>query len=120
MEKIHKYIVLATKFSLRILTRAFLWFLDGTFKVMPKNYKQIYLFIAKYDDHSVPCLYLILNSKNEVLYNAAFGHVKNLCKIYHYTIETKEVMLDYELAPRNAIKYIFGDLKPKDDYFHFD
>ena len=117
--KVNKYVIFGTKFSLRILARASRWFIDGIFKVVPINYKQIYIFISKYENYTVPCLFLLLTSKKEVLYNAAFSHIKVLCKGYNYNIETKSVMLDYEIAPRNAIKFNFEQIKPKDDFFSF-
>ena len=117
--KVHKYILLGTKFSLRILAKGSKWFCDGTFKVAPEGYKQIYIFMTKYENFTVPCLYLLLTSKKEILYNIAFNHIKSLCHTYNYAIETKSVMMDYELAARNAIKFVFEKIVPKDDYFHF-
>ena len=75
---------LGTKFSLRILTKAKRWYLDGTFKIVPRNYKQMYIIIAKYDENNYPCTYLLLTSKSEVLYSSAFSHIKNLLLGYKW------------------------------------
>lgn len=117
--KVHKYVVLGTKFSLRILSKAKRWFVDGTFKVVTRNYKQVYIWIARYDGYNIPCLYIILTSKAEALYNAAFCHVRNLMHIYGYEPDSPCAMLDYEIAARNSLKFAFSSITLKDDYFHF-
>jgi len=118
-QRIQKYVVFGTKFSLRILAKAKRWYLDGTFKIVPRNYKQMYIIIAKYDENNYPCVYLLLTSRSEVLYSSAFSHIKNLLLGYNFTLEGESAMLDYELAARNALKVIFPNLILKFDYFHF-
>jgi len=116
--KVLKYIILGTKFSLRILSKSPTWFMDGTFKVVPKDYKQVYIWIAKLDEYNIPCLYIIMNSKSQVLYNACFSHIKNLFTVFGFTVSTTSAMLDYQKAPRNALAAIFPNIVCKDDYFH--
>ena len=36
-QRIQKYVLFATKFSLSVLVKAQRWYLDGTFKIVPKG-----------------------------------------------------------------------------------
>ena len=117
--KLQRFVVLGTKAGIRILARSKTWFLDGTFKVVPQDYKQVYVWISKYDEHNVPCLFLLLTSKSEILYTQAFSHIKCLFMAYGFKIDSKYAMLDYEKAARNAIKSNFPMIELKEDYFHF-
>jgi len=41
--RLQTYALFATKFNLRALAKSKHWYLDGTFKVIPTKYYQIYL-----------------------------------------------------------------------------
>lgn len=117
--KLQKYVVLATKFSLRALAKSEIWYLDGTFKIVPSKYYQLYIWMAKYDGLNVPCAYIFMTSKCEALYNVAFNHIKNQCSTYLYKIVTKTMILDFEKGSRAAMKEVFPGIEMKGCYFHF-
>ena len=78
--KLQKFIVIGTKFGIRVLTNSPIWFLDGTFKMSPRNYMQVYIWLSRRDVNNISCLYIIMNSKSEAIYNACFSYVKNFFK----------------------------------------
>ena len=58
-------------------------FIDGTFKVAPKNWFQLLnIFGYEKKEFYMPLAYIILNSKSEEIYNKVFGELVNLIKTY--------------------------------------
>jgi len=107
---LQKYVIFATKFSLRALAKSNQWYLDGTFKVVPSKYCQVYIWLAKYDETNLPCVFILMTGKSEILYNIAFGHVKNLCSAHNYEIGTHYAILDFEKGSRASIKSLFPNI----------
>jgi len=118
--KIQKYVILATKFSLRILSKTKAWYADGTFKVSPRLYKQVYIILANYEGLNIPCVFIIMTGKCETLYEAALSHLRIICRANGHSIILESVMLDFEDAARNAFRFAFGEkTKLRDCYFHY-
>ena len=59
---------LTTNF-LSILKESSNWCCDGTFKVVPEQFFQIYTINAEREGYIFPCVYGLLQAKNEVTYD---------------------------------------------------
>ena len=65
-----RIIIFATDEMLNILRRHRHWMADGTFKVAPKFFLQLYTIHAIIGDgHVIPCVYALLSAKTQVLYD---------------------------------------------------
>ena len=98
-------------------------FIDGTFKVAPKNWFQL-LNIFGYEkkkEFYMPLAYIALNSKSEEIYNKVFGELVALIKT-HTKIKDFDgikIMCDFELPLRKAIKNNFKNCLLDGCYFHY-
>ena len=98
-------------------------FVDGTFKVAPKNWYQL-LNIFRYDkkhNFYMPLAFVILSSKSEEIYNEIFQKPIQLIK-YHTNIKSFDnikIMCDFEIGMRRAIKNNFDLCLLEECYFHY-
>ena len=75
--------------------------------------------MATYEIVNIPCVYILMTSKSEVLYNSAFNHIKNLCQVHNYEVKTDFMMLDFEKGSKAAMRAVFPQVKVRGCYFHF-
>ena len=98
-------------------------FIDGTFKVAPKNWYQL-LNIFGYDKtHKffMPLAFIILSSKSEEIYNEVFYKIITLVKAHTdlKSFDKVKIMSDFEIGLRNAIKNNFESCLLDGCYFHY-
>ena len=79
-------IFFATDYMLKVFARAAAVSGDGTFKMSPKYWKQLFILCAEISDGIwVPCAFAILPDKKQATYLALFELVKqNLTRIQIY------------------------------------
>ena len=97
-----------SEFQINLFTKVSEIFIDGTFKIVPKNWYQL-LNIFGFDDKNkiyTPLAYILLSSKNEELYNIVFAEliriIKNNTNIKSF--EGVKIMTDFELSLRKSVK----------------
>ena len=118
-QRLAKYIIFATPFSLSLLAEAEDWFADGTFKIAPKGFTQIMTIICKHRNTNFPCCYIVLSNKTEAVYLIALSHLKNLFILNKFGIRLKSVMCDFEQGLSNAFLKVFEEPEIKNCYFHY-
>lgn len=64
----NRILVFATQRNIDLLARAKVWFMDGTFKVTPSIFFQVYTIHVMYKDAVVPLVYALLPNKTEETY----------------------------------------------------
>ena len=71
-------IVLGSKFFIKILADATRWYVDATFKVTPRGFYQLLIIMCNHEPTNkyIPCLFLLMTSKNEVSYMHAMKIIK--------------------------------------------
>ena len=72
-----RILIFATQQGIRSLSNNSHWFMDGTFKLCPEIFYQIYTIHALNNNQVFPCVFALLPNKNEVTYNRLFREVKN-------------------------------------------
>ena len=122
-KRLEKYIIFMSEFQINFFSNVCELFIDGTFKVAPKNWYQV-LNIFGYDkkqDFYMPLAFIILSSKSEEIYNEVFHKLVQLIK-YHTNIKTFEnikIMSDFEIGLRRSIKSNFDFCILEGCYFHY-
>ena len=122
-KRLEKYIIFMSEFQINFFGNVCELFIDGTFKVAPKNWYQV-LNIFGYDkkqDFYMPLAFIILSSKSEEIYNEVFHKLVQLIK-YHTNIKTFEnikIMSDFEIGLRRSIKSNFDFCILEGCYFHY-
>ena len=93
---------------------ASIWFGDGTFSVVPEMYFQLYTVHTKIGNNYPPCVYFLLPNKTKETYRRMFNILRDLVP----NADPDIILLDFELAARNAFKDIFPRTEVDGCFFH--
>jgi hypothetical protein len=92
-------------------------FVDATFRVTPEPFSQC-LVIMSYDpltNINLPCVWALMTSKSEYLYCEVL-HVIFVTLQYHW--KPAVIVVDFEKALLNSVRYEFSDSKIVGCFFH--
>jgi hypothetical protein len=90
------------------------WFIDGTFKVSPDLFVQVFTIHALIDNSAVPLVYALLPSKEQADYVRVFGKLFEL----RNTLAPQSILCDFEKASQNAAAQIFSGCRIVGCLFH--
>src|ERR1043165_7426747 len=90
------------------------WFVDGTFKVVPELFFQLYTVQVRAFGTVVPCLYVLLPNKTQGTYVRLFDEIKVL--LPHVIPRT--ITMDFEKAAMNAAIGAFPTVSIHGCFFH--
>ena len=96
--------VLTTEENLRHLSNSAHIFVDGTFKMCPKHFVQIYIFHAFVNNQYVACVFCLLPNKKEKTYKAMIDLILELAASNSIAITPTVIHADLEIAPMNAFQ----------------
>lgn len=123
-----RVLVFSTKQNLEILSQSQMWFLDGTFKVSPTIFTQVFTVmcivpsIAGNSDSEHVCLpmvYALLSSKEEVQYTAVMRALHDAAGHFGFrNFGAVSVMTDLELAIINSVEEVYPQCSIRLCFFH--
>jgi hypothetical protein len=90
------------------------WFADGTFKVSPEIFYQLYTIHAQIGNTYIACIYFLLPNKTSETYKRMIDILKSLVP----SCKPKMVLLDFEMGPINIFQDAFKDISIYGCYFH--
>ena len=99
---------------LHFLTANSNWMADGTFKMAPQLFFQLYTIHAIRDNLVFPCLCALLGRKNRRTYEEMW----RLIKMYAPNLNPRFCILDFELAAKSAIISAFPHIEVRGCFFH--
>ena len=115
-----RLVLFASGEGLRTLKQSNYWIGDGTFKVVPRVFHQLYTLHASIQGKFFPCVYGLLTTKTEAAYEAFFHQVREAvneqCDEFPNPTHFSS---DYELAAINAVRHVFPDITLSGCLFHF-
>ena len=121
--KLEKYIIFGSEFQLNFYNEIQELFIDGTFKICPKNYYQLVNIFGfnKNKNFYMPLNYILLTSKNEELYTEAFEHLIRLIQSHTNikSFDDVKITADFELGLRKSIKKVFKGSLLNGCFFHY-
>ena len=99
----NRTIIFASQNGINLLQNSRFWACDGTFKTCPEVFYQLYSIHAtcEYTGQVYPCVYALLTSKRQGTYRSL------LDRILANGQGPQEVIMDFELAARNAFESKF-------------
>ena len=100
--------------SLEILAESTSWYADGTFKVAPSLFSQIYVILAKYMNGVHPLLYALLPDKKKQTYEQLLQIIINIKP----GLKSISIACDFEQAAIKAFQNIFPEVKIFGCLFH--
>jgi MULE transposase domain len=92
-----------------VLHDANVWIMDGTFKVCPPGFKQLYTILAygSFEREAVPVVFALLNGKTQHMYVELLLMVTDgIRRQYGNLGNVETVLVDFELAMHNAIRAV--------------
>lgn len=93
--------------------------MDGTFKVLPPLFKQLYTIHGKYIDQYYPLIFCLLPSKKETTYTRMLEIIQNKAEENNLTFSPKKVTLDFEKAVISSVSSVFPNAKIQGCLFHY-
>ena len=109
-----RIIVFASNEQLSILRSARHFMSDGTFKVVPEIFYQLYIIHAVYRDHVLPLCYALLRRKDASTYDRLFNEILKFVPEW----APDSMMIDYEKACINSYHSVFPNAELSGCYFH--
>jgi hypothetical protein len=106
--------IFASEMGRRLLAESEHWYADGTFKVCPEVFFQLYTLHAQCRGSIFPCVFALLPNKAEVTYRRFYEQI--FAQIGHNNLQ--DVLLDFEKAAINAIRHVNGGITIKGCFFH--
>lgn len=119
-------LVFGTRQNLEVLCRSSTWFIDGTFKVTPTLFTQLFtiLGVRKRETQGgegvpLPCIYALMTSKRQDEYSKVLRAVKEAVDEYRIAnCNPIRLMCDFELSIINAAKEVFPGIPVNCCLFH--
>jgi len=108
----HRILIFGRPRNLNILHDSTIWYVDGTFKVVPNLFSQVYVILAKYLDGVHPLIYALLPNKTNETYERLFKILIDLKP------GLKPTSIACEQAAIKAIKNNFPEVQINGCLFH--
>ena len=112
---IERIILFSTNKNLDYLSSSSEVNMDGTFKIVPSVFYQLYTIHRKVGTKLFPLAYILLPKKNERIYERTFDILKELIPSFN----PQRAMIDFEMAVFNSLDSNFPEIKTSGCFFHF-
>lgn len=110
-----RLIIFGDRDILNIMERSDVWIADGTFKVAPSLYFQLYSIHFKFISGINPVgLYCLLRNKTKPTYEEMLRQIKLLIP----RADPSVILVDFERAPMTAFRDAYPDARVTGCYFH--
>ena len=94
-------------------------FMDGTFKVVPSLFRQLYTLHEDFQGHIMPLAYFLLPLKGQETYTRMFNLIRDSAAARGLVFSPSKFHIDFEKAVIAAIHDIFPTAEVKVCTFHF-
>lgn len=109
-----RILMFGTEKNLKVLQDKDNWHVDGTFKVAPELFFQVFTIHAVVDKSSLPLIYVLLQDKSEESYVRIFQKLLELKP----TLNPRSCLSDFEKAIQNAVSRVFNGVEVVGCLFH--
>ncbi|XP_034945928.1 uncharacterized protein [Chelonus insularis] len=112
-----RFLMFTTHKNLNVLSRCQQWLGDGTFRVAPNNFSQLYTIIHGFmEGRSVPLVYVLLPNKLKNTYIQVLKVLRRSLPNFSPSV----IMVDFETAFIEALKEVYAGVKVAGCNFHFN
>ncbi|XP_068212575.1 uncharacterized protein [Palaemon carinicauda] len=109
-----RILLFSTPTNISLLEKSDNWFGDGTFKIVPELFYQLYTIHCLTSERVILCVYALLPNKRQAAYEDI---LQNLLTI-NPRLHPKTFLIDFEQAARSAIEEIFPNVTVKGCLYH--
>ncbi|CAF4231708.1 unnamed protein product [Rotaria magnacalcarata] len=110
----NKMIIFTTTSNLSILEACKHWFADGTFRVCPKDFYQMFTLHGLFKSQVIPLVYGLLIGKSTSDYDQFFERIME-----EGNFNPDSILTDFEAATIKSVKSLFPNVLHKGCLFHF-
>ncbi|CAN7984259.1 unnamed protein product [Ixodes pacificus] len=110
-----RFLIFCSPQMIEVLQTSKKWFADGTFKVAPELFFQVYSLHCEVGGSVLPAAYMLLTRKNYPTYTPALSALIGECG---GVCEPSTIIVDYELAAINAFKTVLPTSDVRGCFFH--
>ncbi|XP_042148461.1 uncharacterized protein LOC121837088 [Ixodes scapularis] len=110
-----RFLIFCSPQMVDVLRTSKKWFADGTFKVAPELFYQVYSLHCEVGGSILPAAYILLTRKDCGTYTRALNTLNAECG---GDCEPRTVTVDYELAAINAFRAVFPSADVRGCFFH--
>lgn len=111
---LNRIFIFASDIGIQLLSESEHWYADGTFKVCPEVFFQLYTLHAQRGGSIFPCVFALLPNKTEATYRRFYEQIFNL--IGHVNLQ--DILVDFEKAAINAIQHFNDNITIKGCFYH--
>jgi len=111
---VNRFLIFGTERTLTLLNDSEHWFMDGTFKIVPALFFQLYTIQVLAFGSILPCMYILLPNKTQITYRRLFEEIKVLQPQVH----PLTITIDFEKAAINAASECFPNVEIHGCFFH--
>ena len=115
----NRMMIFSTKTNLSYLCKSTAIYGDGTFKVAPNLFYQLYSLHATVYGENVPLVYVLLPNKTKDTYVRMFTIIKNCCAAFGLTFNPRQFRADFEIGVLQSFFDVFTGSEIKCCSFHF-
>lgn len=115
-----RVIIFSTKQLMTYLSEANYWLMDGTFKIAPIIFQQLYTIHGSLHntDKTFPLLFVLCTHKDKASYDVMFDLVIEYCAENEISLSPSFVIMDFEKAAALSIRQNFETVTLKGCFFH--
>lgn len=73
-------------------------YMDGTFRVAPTLFYQLYTIHGRYKKQVIPLMYILLPDKKQSTYILMLNNIKKVSENNQLTFNPEKVQIDFEMA----------------------
>jgi hypothetical protein len=110
----NRIIMFGTARNIALLNEFPHWCVDGTFKVAPQFFTQVYTVHALINNRALPMIYVLLNNKQQATYKRVFEKLMEI----EPTLRPESIVSDFEISAINAINEVFPNAQITGCMFH--
>lgn len=111
-----RILVFTTHENLNFLKHSDVWLVDGTFKVAPVLFNQMFVIHSQRNGTTFPLVYCLTPNRTTETYKRILDALINLCP----GLAPTTIMSDFEMASINAFESNFPEAEKKGCFFHFN
>ncbi|KRY31149.1 hypothetical protein T01_13745 [Trichinella spiralis] len=112
-------LVFATGTNIRLLAACRTWGMDGTFKIVPQWYQQLFTIHAFVAGKLVPAVYCLCTGKDIGTYGYIFQALIDKAAVLEVDLNPDTIICDFETALIPAIRGYFPNTRVQGCCFHF-
>ncbi|CAF0928710.1 unnamed protein product [Adineta ricciae] len=109
-----RILIFASPEQLQILQSSEEFLVDGTFKVVPEIFYELFIIHAVYRNYAVPVIYALLRRKNTDTYQRLIDEILKIAPNW----SSRLIMMDFEQASINPFQTKFPIIHLSGCYFH--